>query len=204
MRSPPASATIDALPSTSRRRARAAGMATTSPRPDQRRSKSLPPKYFYDAAGSRCSKRSPRLPEYYLTRAEERLLDDLAADAHARPGPARSSSSARASRTRRGALLDARGGAALRYTPVDVDETALARRRPAPARRPTPSSRSTRSSATSSVISSTCPGRRGRRLVLFLGSTIGNLDAPARHALLRADPPSAAPRATGCCSAWTS
>jgi L-histidine N-alpha-methyltransferase len=29
------------------------------------------------------------------------------------------------------------------------------------------------------------PPPRGRRLVLFLGSTIGNLEAPARHALLR-------------------
>jgi dimethylhistidine N-methyltransferase len=32
--------------------------------------KSLPPKYFYDAAGSRLFVRICRLPEYYLTRAE--------------------------------------------------------------------------------------------------------------------------------------
>jgi len=32
--------------------------------------KSLPPKYFYDAAGSRLFARICRLPEYYLTRAE--------------------------------------------------------------------------------------------------------------------------------------
>jgi dimethylhistidine N-methyltransferase len=32
--------------------------------------KSLPPKYFYDAAGSRLFERICRLPEYYLTRAE--------------------------------------------------------------------------------------------------------------------------------------
>jgi dimethylhistidine N-methyltransferase len=32
--------------------------------------KSLPPKYFYDAAGSRLFGRICRLPEYYLTRAE--------------------------------------------------------------------------------------------------------------------------------------
>src|SRR5205814_9291150 len=32
--------------------------------------KSLPPKYFYDAAGSKLFERICRLPEYYLTRAE--------------------------------------------------------------------------------------------------------------------------------------
>src|SRR3981189_2251186 len=32
--------------------------------------KALPPKYFYDAAGSRLFERICRLPEYYLTRAE--------------------------------------------------------------------------------------------------------------------------------------
>src|SRR5258705_13884290 len=32
--------------------------------------KALPPKYFYDAAGSKLFERICRLPEYYLTRAE--------------------------------------------------------------------------------------------------------------------------------------
>ncbi|MBV8032911.1 MAG: L-histidine N(alpha)-methyltransferase, partial [Betaproteobacteria bacterium] len=32
--------------------------------------KALPPKYFYDARGSRLFERICRLPEYYLTRAE--------------------------------------------------------------------------------------------------------------------------------------
>jgi uncharacterized SAM-dependent methyltransferase len=32
--------------------------------------KALPPKYFYDAAGSRLFARICRLPEYYVTRAE--------------------------------------------------------------------------------------------------------------------------------------
>jgi len=32
--------------------------------------KALPPKYFYDAAGSRLFERICRLPEYYVTRAE--------------------------------------------------------------------------------------------------------------------------------------
>ena len=32
--------------------------------------KAIPPKYFYDAKGSRLFERICRLPEYYLTRAE--------------------------------------------------------------------------------------------------------------------------------------
>ena len=39
------------------------------------REKWLPPKYFYDGAGSALFERITRLPEYYLTRAEQALLD---------------------------------------------------------------------------------------------------------------------------------
>ena len=38
------------------------------------RPKWLPPKYFYDAVGSRLFDDITRLPEYYLTRAEDALL----------------------------------------------------------------------------------------------------------------------------------
>ena len=49
------------------------------------------------------------------------------------------------------------------------------------------------------------PPARGRRLVLFLGSTIGNLDAPdAGTALLDADPGRCSARAIGSCWASTS
>ena len=45
--------------------------------------KSLPPKYFYDAAGSRLFERICRLREYYLTRAELALTRvHIAAIAH--------------------------------------------------------------------------------------------------------------------------
>src|SRR5262249_52626149 len=42
------------------------------------REKWLPPKYFYDAAGSALFERITQLPEYYLTRAEHALLDAYA------------------------------------------------------------------------------------------------------------------------------
>src|SRR6185436_742413 len=38
--------------------------------------KSIPPKYFYDAEGSRLFEEITRLPEYYPTRTEMKLLRD--------------------------------------------------------------------------------------------------------------------------------
>ena len=40
------------------------------------RQKSIPPKYFYDAAGSKLFDAITQLPEYYLTRTEIGILDD--------------------------------------------------------------------------------------------------------------------------------
>jgi dimethylhistidine N-methyltransferase len=41
--------------------------------------KMIPPKYFYDAAGSELFERITELPEYYLTRTELQILNDNAA-----------------------------------------------------------------------------------------------------------------------------
>ncbi|HEX5034035.1 MAG TPA: L-histidine N(alpha)-methyltransferase, partial [bacterium] len=46
----------------------------------QRRPKSVPPKFFYDQAGSWLFERITQLPEYYLTRAETSLLQSKAAE----------------------------------------------------------------------------------------------------------------------------
>ena len=40
--------------------------------------KSLPPKYFYDAKGSALFDRITRLPEYYLSRVEQGLIESAA------------------------------------------------------------------------------------------------------------------------------
>ena len=49
--------------------------------------KRLPPKYFYDAAGSRLFDRITELDEYYLTRAELGILDRHATEIAAQCGP---------------------------------------------------------------------------------------------------------------------
>jgi len=147
------------------------------------RPRSLPPKYFYDAAGSRLFDEITRLPEYYLTRTEDALLDRLAPALMRalEPRDVVELGSGFSLKTRR--LLEARGGGALRYTPVDVDETTLA----ASAERLLAEDPALQVHAIIGDFERHLvhvPPPSGRRLVLFLGSTIGNLDAPARQALL--------------------
>jgi L-histidine N-alpha-methyltransferase len=160
-------------------RARQAAMAADIRRGLAARPCRLPPKYFYDEAGSRLFDAITQLPEYYLTRTEEALLAEVgpAVMGALAPRDVVELGSGFSTKTRR--LLGARASAApLRYTPVDVDATGrLLADDPR--------------LEVHAVIGDFerhlghVPRARGRRLVLFLGSTIGNLDAPARHALLR-------------------
>jgi L-histidine N-alpha-methyltransferase len=147
------------------------------------RPRSLPPKYFYDAAGSRLFDEITRLPEYYLTRVEDGLLDTLAPRLMQALAPRDvvELGSGFSLKTRR--LLDARGGGPLRYTPVDVDETTVA----VSAERLLAEDPALEVHAIVGDFERHLvhvPPPAGRRLVLFLGSTVGNLDAPARQALL--------------------
>jgi L-histidine N-alpha-methyltransferase len=147
------------------------------------RPRSLPPKYFYDAVGSRLFDEITRLPEYYLTRTEETLLEALAPTLMRTltPDDVVELGSGFSLKTRR--LLAARGGTPLRYTPVDVDETTVA----ASAARLLAEDPALDVHAVVGDFERHLPhvpAPAGRRLVLFLGSTIGNLDPPARQALL--------------------
>jgi L-histidine N-alpha-methyltransferase len=148
------------------------------------RPKSLPPKYFYDAVGSALFERITRLPEYYLTRAEHALLD---AHGHvilseARPEEIVELGAGSPAKFRR--LLAAVNGTPVRrYVPIDVDggmleESARALLREHP------------DLDVHAVVGdferhlARVPPATGRRLIAFLGSTIGNLDAAARQRLL--------------------
>jgi L-histidine N-alpha-methyltransferase len=150
------------------------------------RSKFLLPKYFYDLAGSTLFDRITDLPEYYLTRAEASLLDELAADLMrvVVPTDIVELGSGSSAKTRR--LLEAGDGVgpALRYVPIDVDLDTVAG---ASARllKDYPSLRVHAIIGDFERHLESVPPPAGRRLVLFLGSTIGNLDPPARLALLK-------------------
>ena len=148
--------------------------------------KSLPPKWFYDDRGSELFDKITRLDEYYLTRAERSILTATAAQIAAASGADTlvELGSGSAGKTR--LLLDAlRDGGTLRsYVPVDVSEAALAG-----------SARRTLAAypglAVRPVVSDFeehlgLPAGDGRRLVAFLGSTIGNLVPAQRAAFLAA------------------
>lgn len=145
----------------------------------------LPPKYFYDAAGSALFERITRLPEYYLTRAEQVLLEKHAPSILADVRPCEIVELGAGSPAKVQRLLTALdGGRPLaRYVPVDVDATTLA----AAARTLLAEGGVARVHALIADFErhlDRVPPAEGRRLVAFLGSTLGNLDAAARHALL--------------------
>jgi L-histidine N-alpha-methyltransferase len=146
--------------------------------------KTLPPKWFYDDRGCELFEAITRLPEYYPTRAERAILVDRA------PAIARITGadtlvelgSGTSEKTR--LLLDALVGAGTlrRFVPFDVSEEMLG--------------------TAAATVSADYPGLDvhavvgdfehhldqipggGRRVVAFLGSTIGNLAPEARAKFL--------------------
>ena len=148
------------------------------------RPKELPPKHFYDARGSALFEAVTALPEYYPTRTEAALLaahvDEIAALSGA--GTLVELGSGSSAKTR--LLLDAflRAGTLRRYVPQDVSEAALRGALDALSTRyPTLALHGVVGDFTRHLhlLPVAAPG--GRRLVAFLGGTIGNL-APAERA----------------------
>jgi L-histidine N-alpha-methyltransferase len=147
--------------------------------------KELPSKYFYDEEGSALFDAITRLPEYYLTRRESEILRARAAEIAALTGADTviELGSGRSGKTR--LLLDSfsERGLLRRFAPFDVSETVLR--------------------ASAAALVGRYPGievhavvgdierhlahlpRGDRRLVAFLGSTIGNFPPARRRACLR-------------------
>jgi L-histidine N-alpha-methyltransferase len=147
--------------------------------------KSLPPKYFYDRAGSLLFERITELPEYYPTRTEAAILGEIMPGLIGEILPDDIVEIGAGSSEKTRLILDAATarGRAIRYTPLDVDRLTLE----------ATAARLTRDYPTLSVHAVVAdferdlahvPPPTGRRLALFLGSTIGNLDAPERLRLL--------------------
>lgn len=145
----------------------------------------LRPKYLYDERGSDLFEQITELVEYYPMRAEGQLLDSIAAEVIANTTPAEILELGSGSSTKTRALLDAgvANGTLKRYLPFDVSESiirlaadGLLERYP--------------SLEVHGILGDfehhleKVPPPEGRRLVLFLGSTIGNLHADERIELL--------------------
>ena len=145
----------------------------------------LAPKWHYDEQGSQLFGEITRLPEYYLTRAERGILEQHADDIAALSGADTLVELGSGTSEKSRILLDAlsRQGTLRRYAPLDVDEATL------------------REAAR--LLLEEYPGLEvhavvadfthhleeipdgGRRLVAFLGSTLGNLVDDERAAFLR-------------------
>ena len=146
--------------------------------------KTLPPKWFYDERGGELFDEITRLPEYYPTRTERALLVTHAAEIAALSDADTLIELGSGTSDKTRLLLSAlrNGGTLRRFVPFDVDESVLR--------------------AAGYAISEEFDGlpvqavvgdfehhlpalpRHGRRLVAFLGSTIGNLEPRPRAEFL--------------------
>jgi L-histidine Nalpha-methyltransferase len=145
--------------------------------------RSLPPIHLYDARGSALFEQITRLDEYYPTRAELSILDDHLDELLAAVHPDEVVEIGSGSAVKAAKLIAAmeRVGAA-RYVPFDISETAVV-----------DAARQLRAAHPWLEVDpylgdfhldlGAIP-RQGRRLVAFLGSTIGNLGPNERTQLL--------------------
>ena len=150
------------------------------------RSKRIPPKHFYDETGSRLFDRICELPEYYLTRSEERLLEGAAEEILevASPTDVIELGSGASRKTR--LLLDAAEALDLtpRYHPLDVCEPMLRASGEALLARYPWLEVHAQVADYERHLSAMPHGKR--RLVVFLGSTIGNFSPRRAGAFVRA------------------
>jgi L-histidine N-alpha-methyltransferase len=148
--------------------------------------KSLPPKWFYDSVGSDLFDQITRLPEYYPTRAEAEILRARSAEIASVTGADTlvelGSGTSEKTRTLLAALND--GGTLRRFVPFDVDANVLSAAGAAIQREYPDIEIAAVCGDFEEHLSEIPDG--GRRLFVFLGSTIGNLTADPRAEFLAA------------------
>ena len=148
--------------------------------------KRMPSKWFYDSRGSQLFEDITRLPEYYLTRAETEILETHALPIISELQPAEIIELGSGYSVKTKLLIDAMrsAGSGSRYVPIDISEAALWQ--------------------AAQHLCTYYPWlaidglvgdyftdlqkvpRRGRRLVAFLGSTVGNYEEGERKDFLGA------------------
>jgi len=148
--------------------------------------KSLPPKWFYDSVGSDLFDQITRLPEYYPTRAEAEILRARSAEIASVTGADTlvelGSGTSEKTRLLLSALNDA--STLRRFVPFDVDANVLSAAGTA-IQREYPNIEIAAVCGDFEEHLSEIP-EGGRRLFVFLGSTIGNLTAEPRAEFLAA------------------
>jgi len=145
--------------------------------------KSIAPMYFYDHAGSLLFEQICQQPEYYLTRTEIAILTKHATDIVDETGECTVIELGSGSSVKTRLLLDEynRRGHPLHYVPIDISESML---------RETAASLATdyprlyiEALATDYLNGLTVLPSARRRLVLFLGSNLGNFTVSEQHQL---------------------
>ena len=146
--------------------------------------KAIPSKYFYDAVGSDLFEQITRQPEYYLTNAERDILEAYADDIMELASPRELVELGSGSSVKTRLLIEAmhRAGTGSRYVPIDISEDALA----GAAKELCGDYTWLEIEGLVGDFHTDLPKapRRGRRLVAFLGSTIGNLQDRERTMFL--------------------
>src|SRR5690349_4604074 len=148
--------------------------------------KTLPPKWFYDSVGSDLFDQITRLPEYYPTRTEARILREHAGEIAAASGADTLVELGSGTSEKTRLLLDAfrDSGALRRFIPFDVDPSVLGA-----------AATALRGEYPGLDIDTVCGDfeqdlpiipKVGRRMFVFLGSTIGNLTPGPRADFLAA------------------
>jgi L-histidine N-alpha-methyltransferase len=147
--------------------------------------KTLPPRWFYDERGSELFDRITRLPEYYPTRAERAILDARAAEiADASGADVLVELGSGTSEKTRLLLTALRAAGTLRgFVPFDVDPSVL-RAAGAALIDEYPGLEVTAVVGDFTRHLGELPTAGRRRLIAFLGSTIGNLEPGPRAAFL--------------------
>jgi L-histidine Nalpha-methyltransferase len=146
--------------------------------------KSIPPKYLYDDVGSDLFEKITELPEYYPMREEGALLESIAVELMASLLPQQVIELGSGSSTKTRALLDAGVPRSVQsYIPFDVSESIiLAAAETLRQRYPRLELHGIVGDFQGNL--DMIPSAPGSRLVLFLGSTIGNLHRQPRIELL--------------------
>ena len=147
--------------------------------------KELPPKYFYDELGSQLFEQITELPEYYPTRTERKILTDQGAAIVAAADPQclieLGSGSAYKTRTLLDAMRDR--GSLHTYVPVDISEE-ITRQTAVELIAEYPGLRVHGVICDFDADLERLPGWGQRRMIAFLGGTIGNFDPAHRVAFL--------------------
>jgi dimethylhistidine N-methyltransferase len=148
--------------------------------------KTLPCKYFYDAAGSELFERICETPEYYPTRTERSILSEYAGDIAALTGPCElvELGSGSASKTR--ILLEAyaHNGDEVHFVPIDVSESILRESSRELVTNYEALSIRGFSGTYEQALAALHPVHAPARMFVFLGSTLGNFDIRARALFL--------------------